>query len=74
MSSPNSNDDVQTTMPDFPSRSMSSVSSLTCLEREPWCNSTFIDVFCFKIEDNRSDSPREFVNNKTGEVICSFLI
>ena len=26
-----------------------------------------IDVFCFKIEDNLSDSPREFVNNKTGE-------
>ena len=60
-------------MPDLPSRSISSVSSLTCLESEPWCNSTLSNVFCFSIDDKRSDSPRELVNSKTGEVICSFF-
>ena len=64
ISKPNSSEEVQTTMPDLPSRSISSVSSLTCLESEPWCNSTLSNVFCFSIDDKRSDSPLELVNSK----------
>ena len=65
---------MHTTIPLVPLRSMLSVSSLTCFDNEPWCNSIFIKVFSLRIEAKNSDSPLVLVNKRTGEFMSDFSI
>ena len=58
---------MHTTIPRFPSRKVCSVSSLTSLDREPWCSSIGIEDFCFNIDAKNSASPLVFVNRSIGE-------
>ena len=67
ISNPSSSEEVQTTIPGFPSLSVASVSSRTSCESEPWCNSIGMPVLSLRIDAMYSDSPLVFVNNKTGE-------
>ena len=54
--------------------SVLSVSSLTCFDNEPWCNSIFIKVFSLSIEAKNSDSPLVLVNKRIGEFMSDFSI
>ena len=58
---------MHTTIPFAPLLRTLSVSSLTCFDKEPWCNSMFIVVFSLSIEAKNSDSPRVLVNKRIGE-------
>lgn len=67
MSNPNSSEDVQTTIPRFPSLNEISVSSLTSFDNDPWCNSMLIDDFSFNMEAKNSASPLVLVKRSIGE-------